>query len=77
MAPKAKSAAELPTPMTATVIGRRREGEEVAFPRRTVHCPGCGVAWVVEPVEGAEALRVLHFDFACADCKYEAALGLS
>lgn len=77
MAAKTKSAAELPTPVTATVIGRRREGEEVQFPRRTLHCPGCGVAWVLEPVEGAEQATVLHLDFACADCKYTAALGLS
>lgn len=75
-AAKAANPAAEPTPQTATVIGRRREGEEVQFPRRTVHCPGCGAAWVVEPAEGAEALPVLHLDFACADCNYSTALGL-
>lgn len=77
MAPKAKDPGAERTKPTATVLGRRREGETVEFPRRVVHCPGCGVAWLLEAVEGAEQASVHHFDFECADCGYTAAMGLS
>ncbi len=77
MAGAKKNVASTPTPANATLIGRRREGEEVQFPRRVFDCPGCGVKWVIEPDEAVKSGETLHFEFECADCDYAAAVGLT